>query len=63
MKIRIHRDRCIGAAQCVWVAPELFDQSDDGLVEIVGDVELVASSKLMEAANLCPSRTIELIED
>lgn len=54
--------RCIGAGQCVMVAPELFDQRDeDGIVVLLRPTpraeELPAAR---EAAALCPSSAIRL---
>ncbi|MDK0524701.1 ferredoxin [Streptomyces sp. ML-6] len=32
MRISIDTDMCCGAGQCVLVAPEIFDQDEDGIV-------------------------------
>lgn len=65
MKIEADRSKCIGAGQCVMVAPFLFAQGDDdGLVivtkpepsgEEIGDAELAVLS--------CPSQVLRLIDD
>ena len=31
-KVHVDEDKCIGAGQCVRIAPEIFDQRDDGIV-------------------------------
>jgi len=62
MKVVVDQSRCVGAGQCVLVAPEVFDQrEDDGIVLLLQDdpaEELHARVK--EAAQLCPALAIEL---
>jgi ferredoxin len=57
--IVVQRDACVGAGQCALVAPELFDQDDDGIVLILepnpGDALLDGAKR---AARLCPARAI-----
>ncbi|MFJ9445108.1 ferredoxin [Kitasatospora sp. NPDC101235] len=52
---------CVGAAQCVLVAPELFDQSEEGTVVLLDErpatPELRAA--VAEAARICPARAID----
>lgn len=61
MRIEVDVARCVGAGQCVLSAPSLFDQNDDGLVEVLntepGDTEADAART---AAEVCPSDTIAL---
>ncbi|MFD8418037.1 (4Fe-4S)-binding protein [Streptomyces sp. NPDC059466] len=64
LTVRVDRELCCGAGQCVGAAPEVFDQSDtDGRVTLLvpepdqrhaGDVRL--------AADLCPSGAITLMD-
>jgi len=62
IKVVIDRSRCVGAGQCVHVAPEVFDQDDkDGLVVLVDatppdDIAQFAS----KAAFLCPAQAIRI---
>ncbi|WP_409182958.1 ferredoxin [Amycolatopsis sp. VS8301801F10] len=62
MKVAIDQSRCVGAGQCVLVAPEVFDQrDDDGIVLLLQEnppAELHAKAK--EAAQLCPALAIEV---
>lgn len=59
MGVVADRGACVGAGQCALVAPEVFDQDDDGIVVLLqADPEgpnLVAATK---AARLCPARAI-----
>lgn len=62
MRIRVLRDRCIGAGQCVLSAPRLFDQSDDdGLVVVLDETPSPTDEPdAITALGVCPSGTIRL---
>jgi ferredoxin len=62
MKIFADKTVCVGAGQCALTAPTLFDQDDDGLVEVlnaepVGSEEEAAAGT---AEQVCPSMAIRL---
>ncbi len=60
MKIIADRDKCVGGGQCVVAAPDVFDQDDDGLVEIlVPEPDPSLQDSARDAARLCPARAIE----
>lgn len=61
MRIRLDVDKCIGAGQCVTVAPAVFAQDDDlGLVQFVNEQppSLDQHEKVRAAIRLCPARAI-----
>jgi ferredoxin len=62
MKIKVSKDVCIGAGQCVATAPEVFDQGDDdGLVVLLTDSPSPESyDRVRDAAHVCPAQAIEL---
>ncbi|MFI0240549.1 ferredoxin [Streptomyces sp. NPDC016845] len=64
MDIAIDHDKCIGAGQCALIAPEVFDQRDDGmallLVERPGAAQAPA---VREAAESCPLSAISVAEE
>jgi ferredoxin len=62
MEITTDEDRCVGAGQCVLVAPDYFDQRDsDGVVVVLRDtVDENDERQVEEAANLCPGMAISL---
>lgn len=62
-RLTADRTRCIGAAQCLLAAPDLFDQDDDGLVVASAtEVSGTARREAEQAALLCPVRAIEIAE-
>ena len=61
-KVAVDEDLCIGAGQCVLVAPQIFDQDDRGLVILLDATPPPALHEAArKAAKLCPARanTIE----
>lgn len=61
--ISVVPDRCIGAAQCVLTAPDVFDQDDDGFVEVLDErPEGAQGEKARMASKICPSQSI-VVED
>ncbi|MER5767878.1 ferredoxin [Streptomyces sp. NPDC001985] len=65
MAVSVERDDCIGSGQCVTVAPEVFDQSDDDGVVVLLDHRPPAGEHegVREAADLCPAAAIRLHEN
>lgn len=61
MSVVVQTSACVGAGQCALVAPEVFDQDDDGIVLLLEEnpqgADLDAATK---AARLCPARAIAL---
>lgn len=59
--IETEKDRCIGAGQCVLAAPDVFDQDDEGTVDLlVPDPSAAQEGAVREAANVCPAQVITL---
>lgn len=61
MGVVVQKDACVGAGQCALVAPDVFDQDDDGIVLLLQDApegaDLDAARK---AERLCPARAITI---
>lgn len=59
MSIVVRTSACVGAGQCALVAPEVFDQDDDGIVLLLEPdphgADLEAATR---AVRLCPARAI-----
>jgi ferredoxin len=61
MRIIVDRERCTGQAMCESVAPDIFQVTDDGQVEI--QVAVVPDGRLSEAewaVSCCPNEALEL---
>ncbi|TFV59145.1 ferredoxin [Mycobacterium sp. PS03-16] len=63
MRIDADRDLCISAGNCVMSAPEVFDQDDDGIVELLADpVPDAEQDRAREAVRLCPASALRIID-
>ncbi|BBG00050.1 MULTISPECIES: ferredoxin [Pseudonocardia] len=59
MHVSVDKDLCIGAGQCVVTAPDVFDQDDDGIVELLTDHPAETDhDAVREAEHVCPARVI-----
>lgn len=65
MKVRVDEAKCCGAGQCVLIAPEVFDQSDeDGIVVLLAPEPAPdRHPAVREAAAVCPAAAIALDEE
>ncbi len=64
MRVIVDLDKCCGAGTCVLVAPQVFDQRDDGIVILRDEAppkELHVAVR--EAASVCPGAAIRVDED
>ncbi|MEX0923476.1 MAG: ferredoxin [Rhodovibrionaceae bacterium] len=64
LKVIIDQEKCVGAGQCVFAAPEVFDQrEEDGIVELLdAEPEDSQSGAVKQAARLCPAKAIKVEE-
>ena len=61
MSVVVQTSACVGAGQCALVAPEVFDQDDDGIVMLLeADPQGADLEAATKAARLCPARAIAL---
>ncbi|QKV96573.1 ferredoxin [Streptomyces sp. NA02950] len=62
MRLSIDPDKCVGAGQCAMFAPDVFDQGEDGIVELLQEEPPEsAHEEVREAADMCPAQVIRLI--
>ena len=59
--VKIDWDRCMGSGNCVFLAPETFDLSEDGHA-VVLDPEATDETRLRVAAEGCPVGAISLFK-
>ncbi len=61
MELKVDRDRCVGAGQCVLAAPEIFDQAeDDGMVVVLREPVPGEELEVEYAVEICPSQAVRL---
>lgn len=58
-EIHVDRDLCMGSGQCLWYAPNTFDQ-DDNTVAVVIDQHGDPDDKVQTAISSCPTRAISI---
>lgn len=61
MKVRVQRDVCIGAANCVVMAPTVFKLDSENKA-VVLDPASVKEEVVLDAAKSCPVEAI-IVED
>lgn len=62
LTVKVLRDKCIGAAPCVVIAPKVFQLDDEGIA-VVQKQNAESDEKLMEAAEACPVQAIEVYDE
>jgi ferredoxin len=62
MKITVDRDLCIGAANCVAIAPAVFQLDADNKAVVVAE-DGAMDDMLLQAAESCPTSAITLEDD
>ncbi|GGL01116.1 ferredoxin [Mangrovihabitans endophyticus] len=63
MRITVTTGTCVGAGQCVLSAPDVFDQDDNGVVEVLDAEPGPAQAEQVRlAGQLCPSGSIAVTE-
>lgn len=64
VRITLHRDRCIGAGQCVMTAPTVFTQDDEALVAFVeGGEHGAGDPRVHEVPQACPVQAVVVHDD
>lgn len=59
--VAIDRERCLGSGQCQVVAPDVFDQDEEGLVTFRDGVPPAdVTSDIEDAVNNCPAVALTL---
>ncbi len=61
-QIKIDRRLCSGYAECVGIAPEVFQLGDDDICVIV-DPESDDDEAILDAARACPVDAITLLDE
>jgi ferredoxin len=62
VRIRIDREKCVSAENCIVTAPTAFILDEEGKARLL-DPETVSEDLLWMAAELCPTEAIRLESD
>lgn len=62
MRVRVEREKCVSAENCVVTAPTVFILDEDGKARLL-DPSSVAPDLLWTVAELCPTEAIILESD
>jgi ferredoxin len=63
MRVRVDLDKCQGYANCVGVAPDIFDLTDEGTVVLLEESPSPdRAADVVRAVQLCPAQAIS-VED
>ena len=54
LTVRIHRTMCIGSANCIKIAPELFELDSENVVAFTGGSAPLERDQVLEACQVCP---------
>ncbi|MEV3859886.1 ferredoxin [Streptomyces sp. NPDC050095] len=60
MKLVVDPSRCVGAGMCALIAPQDFDQDDDGRVTPLRTVD-ATDATVRRAADCCPSGAVRIL--
>ncbi|MEV8398206.1 ferredoxin [Streptomyces niveus] len=63
MRVHIDRDRCTGSGQCALLAPEVFDQGEDGLTVLLAQEPPEETyDDVVQASLTCPTQVITVTD-
>lgn len=63
LHVSVDEDKCVAGGQCVFAAPDVFDQRDeDGIVVVLEEhPPLSSKEEVLNAISLCPAAAIHLV--
>ncbi len=62
LKIIIDRDMCIGTANCIKIAGEVFELDNQKIVTFRPDLKEIDQRMLIEACSVCPVNALTAID-
>ncbi len=63
MKVSVIPGKCTGHARCAAVAPDVYQLSDDGFLEVSNlEVPPGLERNALRGARACPERAIQIVE-
>lgn len=59
MQVKATKDTCVVSSMCVYRVPQVFDQDEDGLVEVIdSDPPAELHEAVRTAVRGCPTRSL-----
>jgi ferredoxin len=58
LTVRIDRELCIGSANCVKVAPDLFELDEETISCFASGADTTPAEKVIEACEVCPVQAL-----
>ena len=62
LTVRIDRKTCIGSANCIKVAPGLFQLDSEHVVAFKGEVAPIERDQVIEACQVCPVDALTVLD-
>ncbi|MER6328291.1 ferredoxin [Streptomyces sp. NPDC001034] len=63
MRVEVDQPRCVASGQCVLAAPAIFDQDDEGVVQLLDATPGPEHEEdVRESMATCPAAAIRLVE-
>lgn len=63
LKIIIDQDTCIGTANCIKIAGEVFELDNQKIVTFKPDIKETDQKMLIEACSVCPVNALTAIDE
>ncbi|MCK9519747.1 MAG: ferredoxin [Dehalococcoidia bacterium] len=64
MRVAVNKEKCLRSGQCMYMHPKIFDEGPDGFpVVLAEDVPVELKAEAEDAADICPSSAITLVEE
>lgn len=64
MRVTVNKEKCLRSGQCMYMHPKLFEEGADGYpVVLFEEVPEELKPEAEDAAEICPSGAITVIED
>lgn len=60
--VRIERNVCIGSANCIKLAPEVFELDPEGIVTFRTGAPDIGRDRLLEACGVCPVDALVVLD-
>jgi ferredoxin len=62
LEVSVDSGSCMGAGECSFHAPGVFDHDADGIAFVV-DINAAPEEKVVQAARCCPNFAITVVKD